>query len=85
MLVLTRKKRQTVVIGDPGGGGALLLITVLEVARGRVQIGFTKTAVNSAAIPIQRGEMWTGGVELASADVARGGRVRRVVREPGGD
>ena len=70
MLVLTRKKRQTIVIGDPRDGGSLLLITVLEVARGRVQIGFTTTAVNSAAIPIQRGEMWTGGVELASADVA---------------
>jgi sRNA-binding carbon storage regulator CsrA len=67
MLVLTRKKRQTIVIGDPGGGAPLLLITVLEVARGRVQIGFTTTAVNTAAIPIQRGEMWTGGVELASA------------------
>ena len=67
MLVLTRKKRQTIVIGDPGGGAPLLLITVLEVARGRVQIGFTTTAVNTAAIPIQRGEMWTGGVELAGA------------------
>lgn len=67
MLVLTRKKRQTIVIGDPGSGGSVLLITVLEVARGRVQIGFTTTAVNTAAIPIQRGEMWTGGVELASA------------------
>jgi sRNA-binding carbon storage regulator CsrA len=67
MLVLTRKKRQTIVIGDPGGGGSLLLITVLEVARGRVQIGFTTTAVDAAAVPIQRGEMWTGGVELAGA------------------
>jgi len=67
MLVLTRKKRQTIVIGDPRDGGSLLLITVLEVARGRVQIGFTKTAVNAAAIPIQRGEMWTGGVDLAGA------------------
>ena len=61
MLVLTRKKRQTVVIGDPGGGEALLLITVLEIARGRVQIGFVTTAVNNTAIPIHRGEIWTGG------------------------
>jgi sRNA-binding carbon storage regulator CsrA len=67
MLVLTRKKRQTIVIGDPGGGGSLLLITVLEVARGRVQIGFTTTAINAAAVPIHRGEMWTGGVDLAGA------------------
>jgi len=67
MLVLTRKKRQTIVIGDPGGGGSVLLITVLEVARGRVQIGFTTNTVNTAAIPIHRGETWTGGVELASA------------------
>ena len=67
MLVLTRKKRQTIVIGDPGSGGSVLLITVLEVARGRVQIGFTTNTVNTAAIPIHRGETWTGGVELASA------------------
>lgn len=82
MLVLTRKKRQTIVIGDPGGGGgSWLLITVLEVARGRVQIGFTTTAVDTAAIPIQRGELWTGGEELADAphqangDGAAGGMV----------
>jgi len=81
MLVLTRKKRQTIVIGDPGGGGSWLLITVLEVARGRVHIGFTTTAVDTAAIPIQRGELWTGGGELADApcqangDGAAGGTV----------
>jgi sRNA-binding carbon storage regulator CsrA len=74
MLVLTRKKRQTIVIGDPGGGAPLLLITVLEVARGRVQIGFTTTAVNTAAIPIQRGEMWTGPVELAGATCQTNGK-----------
>jgi len=67
MLVLTRKKRQTIVIGDPGGGAPLLLITVLEVARGRVQIGFTTTTVNTAVVPIHRGEMWTGSVERAGA------------------
>lgn len=60
MLVLTRKKRQTIVIGDPGGGGSLLLITVLEVTRGRVQIGFTTSAVDNATVPIHRGEMWMG-------------------------
>jgi sRNA-binding carbon storage regulator CsrA len=63
MLVLTRKKRQTIVIGDPESGGAWLLITVLEVARGRVQIGFTTTALNTATIPIHRGETWAGSGE----------------------
>ncbi len=62
MLVLTRKKRQTIVIGDPGNGGALLLITVLEVTRGRVQIGFTTSAVDNGTVPIHRGEMWMGVV-----------------------
>jgi hypothetical protein len=52
----------------------LLLITVLEVARGRVQIGFTTTAVNTAAVPIQRGEMWTGAVELAGATCQTNGK-----------
>jgi sRNA-binding carbon storage regulator CsrA len=64
MLVLTRRKRQTIVIGDPGGGRSWLLITVLQIARGRVQIGFTTTAVDTAAVPIHRGETWTGSGRL---------------------
>lgn len=86
MLVLSRKKRQTILIGDPGGGGWLLLITVLEVARGRVQIGFTTTAVDTTAIPIHRGEMWTGDVRLpgatcqAEGDGAAGSTVPAAIR-----
>jgi carbon storage regulator CsrA len=52
MLVLTRKKSQTIVIGDPGGREPPLVITVLEIAGGRVRIGFTTTS----GIPIHRGE-----------------------------
>jgi carbon storage regulator CsrA len=52
MLVLTRKKSQTIVIGDPGGCESLLVITVLEIAGGRVRIGFT----TASGVPIHRGE-----------------------------
>ena len=73
MLVLTRKKRQTIVIGDPDGGGSWVVITVLEVARGRVQIGLKTNAVDSLAVPIHRGERWTGNVNLPAAEVEASG------------
>jgi|688.fasta_scaffold222336_3 sRNA-binding carbon storage regulator CsrA len=74
MLVLTRKKRQTIVIGDPDGGGSWLLITVLEVGRGRVQIGFTTTAVSTATVPIHRGETWAGSGDLSGGLCRAGGQ-----------
>lgn len=73
MLVLTRKKRQTIVIGDPRGGGSWLVITVLDVARGRVQIGFTTNAIDTLAVPIHRGERWTGDVNPPTATAQVGG------------
>lgn len=78
MLVLTRKKRQTIVIGDPRGGGSWVVITVLEVARGRVQIGLKTNAVDSLAVPIHRGERWGGDANLppATAEVEAGGAGR---------
>lgn len=74
MLVLTRKKRQTIVIGDPRGDGSWVVITVLEVARGRVQIGLTTNAVDSCAVPIHRGERWTGNANLPAATAEAGTR-----------
>lgn len=54
MLVLTRKHQESVVVG--GGGGLLgpLKVTVLEVAGGKVKLGFE----GDAAIPVHRLEIW---------------------------
>jgi carbon storage regulator CsrA len=54
MLVLTRKNRETVVIGGSDTSQPLLTITVLEIAPGRVRLGFQADAL----VPIHREEVW---------------------------
>ena len=54
MLVLSRKNRESVVIGGGGGFDRLLKITVLEVAGGKVKLGFDV----DAAVPVHRLEVW---------------------------
>lgn len=54
MLVLSRKNRQSVVVGGGGGFDGLLKITVLEVAGGKVKLGFEV----DAGIPVHRLEIW---------------------------
>jgi carbon storage regulator CsrA len=54
MLVLSRKIEESVVVGGSGNLERLLKVTVLEIDRGRVRLGFEA----DAAIPIHRAEVW---------------------------
>jgi carbon storage regulator CsrA len=54
MLVLSRKSQEAVVVGGPGGVERLLKVTVLEIRRGLVRLGFEA----EADIPVHRWEVW---------------------------
>ena len=54
MLVLSRKHRESVVVGGGGGLARLLKVTVLEIAGGKVKLGFDV----DADIPVHREEIW---------------------------
>jgi len=55
MLVLSRKSRESVVVSDPVGGiEQLLKVTVLEIGRGRVRLGFE----GPDHVQINRWEVW---------------------------
>jgi carbon storage regulator CsrA len=54
MLVLSRKSRESVVVGGGGGFPGLLKVTVLELAGGKVKLGFEV----DADIPVHRIEVW---------------------------
>jgi carbon storage regulator CsrA len=54
MLVLSRKTRESVVVGAADGIHHLLKITVLEIAGGKVKLGFEV----SAEVPVHRLEVW---------------------------
>jgi carbon storage regulator CsrA len=54
MLVLSRKNREAVVVGGGGGFLGLLKVTVLEIAAGKVKLGFE----GDADIPVNRLEIW---------------------------
>jgi carbon storage regulator CsrA len=54
MLVLTRKNRESVVVGGADGFHRLLKVTVLEIAGGRVRLGFEV----DADVPVHRSEVW---------------------------
>ena len=54
MLILSRKNLESVVVGGATGIDPLLKITVLEVAGGRVKLGFEA----DSSIPVHRLEIW---------------------------
>jgi carbon storage regulator CsrA len=54
MLVLSRKNRESVVVGGGGGFQGLLKVTVLDIALGRVKLGFEV----DGDIPVHRLEIW---------------------------
>ena len=54
MLVLSRKSKESVVVGGGGGFDRLLKVTVLEVAGGKVKLGFEV----DAEVPVYRLEIW---------------------------
>jgi carbon storage regulator CsrA len=54
MLVLSRKSRESVVIGGADGFHRLFKVTVLEIAGGRVRLGFEV----DSDVPVHRAEVW---------------------------
>ena len=54
MLVLSRKNRESVVVGGGGSFQGLLKVTVLEVAGGKVKLGFEV----DDDVPVHRLEIW---------------------------
>jgi len=54
MLVLTRKNQESVVVGGSGGFERVLKVTVLEIGRGKVRLGFEA----EADVPVHRSEVW---------------------------
>ena len=54
MLVLSRKNHESVVMGGGGGLDRVLKVTVLEIAGGKVKLGFQV----DADIPVHREEIW---------------------------
>lgn len=61
MLVLSRKSRESVAVLAPDGVFCNLKITVLEVAPGRVKLGFE----GGREVPVHRWEVWQ---QLLSAE-----------------
>jgi carbon storage regulator CsrA len=72
MLILSRKTQESVVVGGSEGFEQMLKVTVLEIRRGHVRLGFEA----EAGIPVHRSEVWEriqaeGGPEKpAGEDVA---------------
>ncbi len=54
MLVLSRKNHESVVVGGSDGFQRLLKVTVLEIGRGKVRLGFEV----DAEVPVHRWELW---------------------------
>jgi carbon storage regulator CsrA len=54
MLILSRKNQESVVVGGSEGCEHLLKVTVLEIRRGYVRLGFEA----EASIPVHRWEVW---------------------------
>lgn len=54
MLVLSRKSQEAVAVGGSGGLEPMLKVTVLEICRGNVKLGFEA----DATVPVHRWEVW---------------------------
>jgi|CXWL01.1.fsa_nt_gi carbon storage regulator CsrA len=70
MLILSRKKQESVVVGGANGVAGVLKVTVLEIARGKVKLGFEA----ADDVPVHRLEIWermcaTGELNRRSGDL----------------
>ena len=54
MLVLSRKNQESVMVGVAGEVGRMLKVTVLQIAGGKVKLGFEV----DDDIPVHRTEIW---------------------------
>jgi carbon storage regulator CsrA len=68
MLVLTRKSQEAVVVGGAVGFERMLKVTVLEIAGGKVRLGFEV----DNEVPVHRWEVWER-IRAAGRDVHGGG------------
>jgi carbon storage regulator CsrA len=65
MLILSRKNQESVVIGGVDGFHRLLKVTVIDIARGRVRLGFEV----DTDVPVHRAEIWERIVAEGRKDV----------------
>ena len=54
MLVLTRKSQESVVVGGSAGREPMLKVTVLEISKGKVRLGFEA----GKEVLVHRWELW---------------------------
>jgi len=71
MLVLTRKSQESVIVGGSVGFERVLKVTVLDIQRGKVRLGFEV----DAEVPVHRSEVWeqtriNGRPESPTGDLA---------------
>jgi carbon storage regulator CsrA len=69
MLVLSRKIQESVVVGGSDGFERLLKVTVLEIAFGKVRLGFEV----DKEVPVHRSEVWERIHSARRADTPTGG------------
>jgi carbon storage regulator CsrA len=69
MLVLSRKSQEAVVVGGAEGFERVLKVTVLEISRGKVRLGFEV----DGDVPVHRLEVWERIRAAGQPDSAAGG------------
>jgi carbon storage regulator CsrA len=69
MLVLSRKSLEAVVVGGTAGFERLLKVTVLEISRGKVRLGFEI----DDDVPVHRLEVWERNSAAGRPDSPAGG------------
>jgi carbon storage regulator CsrA len=74
MLVLTRKSQESVVVGGSNGFEHMLKVTVLDINRGNVRLGFEI----DKAVPVHRWEVWERIHDNGQPDNPRGGQAAPV-------
>ena len=70
MLVLSRRNQESVVVGGSDGFERLLKVTVLEILRGKVRLGFEA----DTGVPVHRLEVWE---RIVAGGLPRGPTVSR--------
>jgi carbon storage regulator CsrA len=71
MLVLSRKIEESVIVGGSGGFERMLKVTVLDITRGTVKLGFDV----DKEVPVHRLEVWQRMADdqrITSTDVRPG-------------
>ena len=69
MLVLSRKTRESIIVGGGGGFLSLLKVTVLDIAAGKVRLGFEA----DGDVPVHRLEIWERMLANGELDGRGGG------------